>query len=1167
MKVKISPRGMPIRVICWMAGLMCFSAWADSRPNIVLIFMDDMGYNDIGIQTYPNPTNYYPNAGPAPDDTYASKSALPAPNEARLLTPSIDSLAVDGLRMTQFYTSPICSPARASLLSGRYDRRVNVVKVFNNSSGDAYSTQEVTVAEKLRELGYSTAMIGKWHLGYNPSKILPFQFMPTRNGFQEFLGVPFSNDMGLLALIRDETIIDPDVTTSADQTKLTWQYTEAAVDFIERYSARDKPFFLYMAHSMTHVPCWPSDREFTNADGTIWPRFLGTSGVSQYYDVVREVNHSVKRILQKLDDLGIADNTLIVFTSDNGPWLKRSPVNLTEYSVGSAYPLRDGKATTFEGGVRVPCLVRWPGHIEAGSVSDQVGSVIDLLPTFVHLAGGTPPSDRTIDGINLWPVWSGETNSLARYLAFDAAVRKTRWKLRLDALYDLENDIQETTDVSGVASNAAVLAELQGVMTSIDNSIAAENMPKQSYTAYEVEFSTNDIQVAEGGAATVDLRLSHNPGQSVTVDTTFFSGDADLSVLSGGTLNFNTGNWADWQTVTLGAAEDADAEHGGATFRVTMGGYDVVRELFVFEIDDEAPLPVECTLVWPKVASANLTNSQVKVVAEGLADFGGSINPVGTVFGWKKVSGPGAVAFTDASASETGIAFSSSGVYRIRLTADHPSSGGFGSADFTVQAGPVELQGMEYKYAPVFAQDATADTNDNAVWEDVLSPGTWDWALAEGISRTGSDPAPLLDFIDAAWNFPGGAIPAGGTASDLDAYGNNSASIEIWFKPGTLPVASPEVLWESGGDIGAGFVIDGSTLKFAVDDGSRGVPQGNVAEALLSPKASQDGFVHCIGIIDLDNDIMRLYVDGVQADSASISSVADWCGTSYSGLGTIADSSGVETTDAGHLGGNNLLPGSYSTFDGQVAHFIFYDRALSPSEVTGLSSGPMKPITPIITSIAPVVSAGPDQSVGYTDGAALNGMATGNGLLTLRWRAVEGSGPVDFDDESSAGTSALFDLPGLYRLWFEADDAAVKVYDETEISVASLTYDEWASGIAFQPGDAGADGNPDGDQWSNLWEWTLGLDPLAFNAATPGVSQDVVMTNGMVRFDLGFEIPRNREPNLMMEVSTNLLSNWIPAPSATLDIEILDDATERWLFSLETDPAMLPTVFARGAVQ
>ena len=567
-------------------------ATATERPNIILILMDDMGYNDVGRLTYPAPPNQYPVSGPAPQPGYTDPN-IPAPNHARFLTPNIDSLASGGLMMSQFYSNTLCSPSRAALLTGRYSKRVSVNSVFFPSSGapekvKGLNTTEVTLPEILRERGYATGMVGKWHLGYVPTAHERFQMMPTRHGFMEFFGSPHSNNMASFDLIRNETIVEADFATPAKQAQLTWRYTEEALDFIQRKSAAQKPFFLWFAQIMTHIPCWPSDRTFTNADGTTWPKFQGSSGVSHYYDIVKEVDHSVGRVLAKLDELNIANNTLVIFTSDNGPWLNVGNTDLADRSVGSAYPFRNGKFSTWEGGVRVPLLARWPGKIAPGTViNDQVGAITDFLPTLTGLAGGTPPAGRTCDGIDLWPVWSGQSTPVSRSFAhfvdggtLDAVV-KDQWKLRSNKLYDVR-DLNDQETTNHATAQPAVVADLVAARTAIENSLIAETAPLGVFTSYEAELSTNDLVIPAGGTATFNVSLSANPNKTVTVGVSRFSGNTDLSVSGGANLVFNTSNWAVPQAVTLSAASGALPQVVGATFRVTTDDIAPVREVFAF---------------------------------------------------------------------------------------------------------------------------------------------------------------------------------------------------------------------------------------------------------------------------------------------------------------------------------------------------------------------------------------------------------------------------------------------------------------------------------------------------------------------------------------------------------------------------------------------------------
>jgi arylsulfatase A len=337
------------------------------RPNVVIIFADDLGYGDLGC--YGHPT---------------------------IRTPRLDQMARQGMRFTSFYVAAsVCTPSRAALLTGRYPLRSGMCHdskrvLFPDSTG-GLPASEITLAALLRSLGYATGCVGKWHLGHLP------EYLPTRHGFDSYFGIPYSNDMDRVAdaklgkdifwqpaskywnvpLMRDTKIIE----RPADQHTLTKPYTEEAVKFIR--SQRERPFFLYLAHSMPHVPL------FASKD------FAGKSKRGLYGDVVEELDWSVGQVLDALREEGLAENTLVIFTSDNGPWL------IFGLHGGSAGLLRDGKGSTWEGGVRVPCIMSWPGQIPAGKTTADIASTLDILPTVVKLAGGKAPQDRTIDGLDL----------------------------------------------------------------------------------------------------------------------------------------------------------------------------------------------------------------------------------------------------------------------------------------------------------------------------------------------------------------------------------------------------------------------------------------------------------------------------------------------------------------------------------------------------------------------------------------------------------------------------------------------------------------------------------------------------------------------------------------------------------------------------------------------
>ena len=398
-------------------------AAAQQLPNFIVILVDDMGYGDIG--------------------PFGSKSNR---------TPNLDRLASEGMRLTSFYAAPVCTPSRAQLMTGSYAKRVSLSDVIFPSCPTGLSDGEHTVPELLRRTGYATMAIGKWHLGDQP------EFLPTRHGFDHYLGLPYSNDMGPessranppLPLLRDLAVIEAPV----DQDKLTALYTEEAVRFIT--ASKDRPFFLYLAHTAVHVPLHPG-RDFA-----------GKSANGRYGDWVEEVDWSVGRVLHVLKELKLDRNTLVFFTSDNGPWLAQGK------NSGVAGPLRGGKGSTWEGGMREPTVAWWPGRIAAGSVCDTPVSEMDVLPTLVGLAGGTVPLDNKIDGKDIWPLLAGRTKDSPHDALFYfngsrlEAVRAGAWKLRIEGmhLYNLDRDIGEKTNVA--EQNPEVVARLRTFVDHMD---------------------------------------------------------------------------------------------------------------------------------------------------------------------------------------------------------------------------------------------------------------------------------------------------------------------------------------------------------------------------------------------------------------------------------------------------------------------------------------------------------------------------------------------------------------------------------------------------------------------------------------------------------------------------------------------------------------------------
>ncbi len=407
---------------------------AADKPNFIVINIDDLGYADIG--PYGSTLNR---------------------------TPHLDRMAAEGCKLTCFYGAPVCSPSRAALLTGCYPKRALPIPHVLFPGNDAgLDPQEVTVAELLKEQGYVTGIVGKWHLGDQP------EFLPTRQGFDTFFGLPYSNDMGPaedgvksnlgaplpkrkvkgrgqppLPWLRNETVVQR--VLADDQTTFVERYTSEAVQFIK--TNKDKTFFLYLAHTAVHFPIYPGKA------------FQGKSGNGLYGDWVEEVDWSVGQVLDTLRKWLLDRSTLVVFTSDNGGTQR-----------GVTAPRRGFKGSTWEGGIRVPTLAWWPGQVPAGISTGAVAGMIDILPTLVKLAGGRLPADRKIDGGDLWPLLAGKPDAQSPHAAFYyyrglnlEAVRSGPWKLHLakGELYHLDRDLSETADVA--AANPEVVARLRGI--------------------------------------------------------------------------------------------------------------------------------------------------------------------------------------------------------------------------------------------------------------------------------------------------------------------------------------------------------------------------------------------------------------------------------------------------------------------------------------------------------------------------------------------------------------------------------------------------------------------------------------------------------------------------------------------------------------------------------
>ena len=432
-------------------------------PNFVLILCDDLGYGDL----------------------HCYGSEIPTPN--------IDQMAREGVRFEQFYsTSNVCSPSRASLLTGRYAPRVGVPDVLPSDATFGLSLDETTIAEMLKPAGYNTMCIGKWHVGQLP------QYLPTSRGFGEYYGIPYSNDMAPSVLLHNQTVIESPVQLNT----LTQRYTQQAVNFVQR--SQGNPFFLFLSHTFPHIPLAAS------------AAFRGKSGMGLYADVVEELDWSVGQVLQSLKANGVDNNTLVILTSDNGPWYQ-----------GSAGRLRGRKGSSYEGGVREPFIARWPGRISTAPsrvrgpggprVCQTMATTMDILPTLARLSNVPLPA-KPLDGVDIWPVLAGETTTVQRdvFLYFDSwnlqCARLGPWKLHV-ARY---NDFAWSPDPVGGRQNLPLLQpELYNLERDPDESydVAADNPQIVARIQQRIQelLPTFPSQVMDAWQATMGIKVAPTP--------------------------------------------------------------------------------------------------------------------------------------------------------------------------------------------------------------------------------------------------------------------------------------------------------------------------------------------------------------------------------------------------------------------------------------------------------------------------------------------------------------------------------------------------------------------------------------------------------------------------------------------------------------------------------
>lgn len=463
---------MPMFVFVFLVGLFGGRA-AASAPNVIVIFADDQGYQDLGVFGSPN-----------------------------IKTPNVDRMANEGMRFTDFYSAAsVCTPSRAALMTGCYPERVGRLPVLFPRDSRGLNPKEVTIADMLKAKGYATACIGKWHLGHKK------EFLPTSQGFDYYFGIPYSNDMGIdpsMAIAKDinwrngynaekfrqlkgraggpplfrgtEVVEFP-----VDQDTLTKRYTEAAIKFITDH--KDEPFFVYLPHTMPHIPLYAT------------PQFAGKSDAGLYGDTIEEMDWSVGQILDVLKKLKLDKNTLVIYTSDNGPWnLKGNATSKVKGNInrsigGSALPLRGYKFQQFEGGMREPTVMWWPGRIPAGTVCKEIAGTIDILPTVAELTGAELPKPK-IDGHSIVPLLEGKADAKSPHKAYFYQARGVRvgdWKLLASGgrksndnkkgvmLFNLAKDIGEKHDVA--AENPDIVERLSKILEAFKAEVKANGRP------------------------------------------------------------------------------------------------------------------------------------------------------------------------------------------------------------------------------------------------------------------------------------------------------------------------------------------------------------------------------------------------------------------------------------------------------------------------------------------------------------------------------------------------------------------------------------------------------------------------------------------------------------------------------------------------------------------
>lgn len=584
------------------------------QPNIVIIFIDDMGYADVGCF---GATDY--------------------------ATPNIDRLAKEGMRFANFYASQaVCSASRASLLTGCYSERISIYGALHAYSNVGIHSDEVLIPEMLKEKSYATGIFGKWHLGHHQ------EFLPLNHGFDEFVGLPYSNDMWAvgydgskpqksdddksdyppLLLFEGNTAIDT-IASLEDQAQLTTIYTDRAVEFIHKH--KKDPFFLYLPHSMVHVPIAVSDR------------FKGKSGKGLFADVMMEVDWSVGEVLNALEENDLSDNTLVIFTSDNGPWL-----NYGNHA-GSAGPLREGKGSMWEGGPKVSTIMRWPNRIPAGSLNQHLASTIDILPTLCEITDSKLP-DNKIDGISMLPMMMGDELAQTReefyyyYMGDLIAVRKNNWKLVFPHEYTSYQDVEPRNDGYPGPINIGVIEEME--LYNLAEDIGEQHNVIQDHPEIVQELMViGDSARSDLGDGILNMKGKNNryPGrirqeqkniENLAIDKSIdikndyaskYSGQGDQTLINGlcGSLDYTDMDWLGFEGVDIEVLVDLE---DAMEVKEVSCGFLLNQKSWIFIPDSLEILVSEDGKEYTTIKTVN-DDAKVHIIAQRVVRYKAEIEP------------------------------------------------------------------------------------------------------------------------------------------------------------------------------------------------------------------------------------------------------------------------------------------------------------------------------------------------------------------------------------------------------------------------------------------------------------------------------------------------------------------------------------------------------------